>query len=291
MAKFTATFFVLCVGFLCLEVALACNCKVKHPQTQYKEAKFVVKAKVLSKYRNQEEQSSYAISFLEYEVQIIKIFKGRRILTSPTVSMFTPEGHSCAIKSMKPSKNYLISGHIEEGRLTLNVCSWVEEWSTLTKEQKKGLKSKYATYCKKCDVPSVSGPELVMALIDPRAPRPIETEPKLVSLSGLWTSEPGSCTFNPVDSWQFPTMDCETKYTYCSDNARDNCGWEINNKYKDCFVDRETAWAKKEIRRVTVEGRSGFRFEGGWFSCLSVEDAEFDDCVRDEVEKFVTRYL
>lgn len=300
MAKLSATSVAILIGLMQIAVIFACNCEVKHPQTQFKEANFVVRAKILAKHNDREagDSSSGLISYLEYEVKIDKIFKGRKYIQSNVVNMLTPDVGSCGITSLKPGKKYLISGSYDadDSAFYLNVCSWVEEWSALTKEQKKGLKSTYRTKCRKCDVPAVSGPELVMMFIDPRAPSNILEQPsQLYSLSGMWASEPGSCTFNPVDSWQFPTLDCETQFTYCMENQREGCGWLINEKYKDCFIDRETAWAKRELRKASqggsLRGRT-MRIGGQRLGCfLDTPEDEFNKCLRREVAKIVTQYL
>ena len=145
-------------------------------------------------------------------------------------------------------------------------------------------------------VPSVSGPELVMMFVDPRAPPAIQDLPShLYSLSGLWANQPGNCTFNPVDSLQYPTNDCESQYTYCTEIKQDGCGWLINNRYKECFIDRETAWAKRELRRATwggsLQGRS-IRVGGRRFGCSpNAPEDEFHQCMRREVAEIVTQFL
>ena len=99
-----------------------------------------------------------------YSVKIMKIFKGERNVTAlpgiRTVGVRSPslivDFHSPAkwlsgcipsLKALKHGHEYLLSSYILEGKLRSSYCDVRQSWTSVTHQQRIGLKGQYNENC------------------------------------------------------------------------------------------------------------------------------------------------
>lgn len=68
-------------------------------------------------------------------------------------------------------------------------------------------------------------------------------------VSGLWRTS--GCYFNPVASYIYWDVDCETAYSNCYPDKDEpgECRWNMTDEYNECFSNREEAWANQNPGR------------------------------------------
>lgn len=211
----TVAILYLIVSLLCVvTVNEACKCAVVHPQTNFCNADFAIRAIVLSK--------SQSNSSRVYTVKILKTFKGTKEITPIIASQVkgtakrknkTKVAHVtnsvvCGV-SLDQSKTYLLLGYIDEQQLRIDSCQWHALWTSITAQQRRGLKKLYGQNCA-CRIEKYC------------FKRPTET-----------------CD-DMIDGCDIPTADltvdfCKRKNAYCK-KLGDECKWIIAKKsFQKCI--------------------------------------------------------
>lgn len=151
MNPFTHTLLCCALFFLTLkELTEACSCALAHPQQQFCSADIVVRARVIG-----EKIISSTDSFdstIQYEIKVIKIFKGYEKMTDiPYV--YTPyESSVCGVRlDFTNKKEYLLAGNIYDGRVRINMCGLVYIWESLSAFQIKSLSQPHLGYQLGCE--------------------------------------------------------------------------------------------------------------------------------------------
>jgi len=151
----TAAILCFITALLCaITVNEACKCAVVHPQTNFCNADFAIRAKVLSESRNNSRV---------YTVKILKTFKGAKEITGIIASQVKGTGKrkdnskvarvtteldsaACGV-SLEQSKTYVLLGYIDKKKLRIDSCQWHALWTSITGQQRRGLKKLYGQNC------------------------------------------------------------------------------------------------------------------------------------------------
>ena len=113
-----------------------------------------IRAKVLSESHNNSRV---------YTVKILKTFKGSKEITGIIASQVKGTGKrknknkvarittdldsaACGVL-LDQSKTYLLLGHIDEQKLQIDSCQWHALWTSITAQQRRGLKKLYGRNC------------------------------------------------------------------------------------------------------------------------------------------------
>lgn len=116
----------------------ACSCFPQHPQVQFCNADFVIKAKVLKRRETGPSQSDDVI----YTVKIIQNYKRDRYYRGRRVQqIFTASNSALCGSFFETGREYIITGSIRENRWRTNLCSWNLPTTSLTQYQKNALNS------------------------------------------------------------------------------------------------------------------------------------------------------
>ncbi|XP_058647259.1 metalloproteinase inhibitor 3-like [Onychostoma macrolepis] len=109
------------------QVTEGCRCVQRHPQQQFCSSDVVIRAKVTGK-ANCEHPGLTA-----YNIQTIQTFKQ---LDKGIQVIYTSQT-SCGINL--ENGEYLLSGHVKDGRVVVNLCDLVRLWNSLPSDQKRYL--------------------------------------------------------------------------------------------------------------------------------------------------------
>lgn len=230
----TARFFL--VILLC-DVALitlcnACACLPSHPQNEYCNSAFVIRAKVLSETTEVPTQTeppdlelfdSIPNEFIQeqvYTLRILKVYKGAMEInnTEGTVvygsrkrtlraKLYTPARVSSCRVSLQKNTVYLLTGQILKGRLRTGGCKWRTEWSQITRKQRAGIKRFYGENCM-CQVGMCFGSSCNKLL---KGCDKVEWRSRLKE-------------------------HCKSKNSYCvRDWKEDKCAWRMATDYRKCL--------------------------------------------------------
>lgn len=236
MEKLTAVL-LSCVGlFLVVSLVDACKCNINHPQERYCNADFSFVGTV-----KQIRRIDYKdMSFFEYTVKITRsaIYKGRKYLSGDRNSqpVLTPYyGSLCGRPNLVRNQKYIFSGSVEDGRLMISYCDWVQEWEKVSSVQRSYLRNGvYDDNCNSCVITGTNR----MQKFDQNLHTDFVSD---LQFSGLWSQR--NCYYNPLASAYYRSQDCETSLSYCGfDNEAGRCLWKWTREYSKCFTERETLW-------------------------------------------------
>lgn len=188
-----------------------CVCLSSHPQEHYCSAHFVALVKIKKEGKSDGMAPSYQIR-LKKEFKMSE--KARQALSHGLI--WTPAGDDvCGVKFN--NTKYLITGRVIGEKAWVWRCNFVQQWSTLSRKQRKGFRKLYHQGCQ-CKV---------------RMPRPFRS------------SRERYCLWDTADEG---VDDCQSLYTMCVPNHRENkgCIWSRNRRYRKCMKDRQK---KKELER------------------------------------------
>nr|XP_046194589.1 metalloproteinase inhibitor 2-like isoform X1 [Oncorhynchus gorbuscha] len=116
------------------DIADACVCFPQHPQQAFCNAEVVIRAKVVGK-----EAVSNAI---KYDIQQIKMFKGYDQVIHAIYTYTT----SCSV-TLEINKEYLFTGKLKTGRMSVTLCGYNPPWEDLSAAQKNSLTHRYQSGC------------------------------------------------------------------------------------------------------------------------------------------------
>ncbi|XP_058655228.1 metalloproteinase inhibitor 3-like [Onychostoma macrolepis] len=105
------------------QVTEGCTCLPEHPQQQFCESDFVIRAQIIQKL------PSIHPLLTAYEIQTIQRFK----LSKGIQVIYTPHGMNLN------NGDYLLSGHFGDGVAVVNLCDRVEPWNNLSSVQERYL--------------------------------------------------------------------------------------------------------------------------------------------------------
>ncbi|XP_048742393.2 metalloproteinase inhibitor 3-like [Ostrea edulis] len=125
---------IFCVAFVAfLTYSEACTCLSQHPQTQFCNSQFVVKAKVIRR------ETVNRGREVVYSVRILKDFKGDGTRYSNTQKIYTSTSSASCGSYFELQKEYIISGSINGQKWNTGLCSWNTRTSFLTQYQRIAL--------------------------------------------------------------------------------------------------------------------------------------------------------
>ncbi|XP_019930139.2 metalloproteinase inhibitor 3-like [Crassostrea angulata] len=126
------------------DYAEACTCARTHPQVQFCNANYVVKAKILQR----KETGGSIFENVVYTVKVTTVYKGSRYFKGRRVQIFTASGGAACGSFFKIGSEYVITGTIRDSKWRTSSCSWNTEVSSLPPYQRDALKSE--VYRKNC---------------------------------------------------------------------------------------------------------------------------------------------
>ena len=193
-------------------IVLLVNINLSFPLT-------AIRAKVLSE--------SQTNNSRVYKVKILKTFKGTKEITGVIANQVKGTGNrknknkvahvtteldsaACGV-SLDQSKTYLLLGYIDEKKLEIDSCQWHALWTSLTAQQRRGLKKLFGGNCA-CRIEKFC------------FKRPTETCDDMID--GCHSDVPDS---NPAVGF------CKKKNAYCK-KLGDECKWIIARKaFQKCI--------------------------------------------------------
>lgn len=141
---------VLLVLGVSMEDVEGCSCQPAHPQQLFCSAEIVIRAKISGeKIVSPSNSSSPYMKMIQYEIKMIKMFKGFH-KAKDIQYVYTPVFSSlCGVKLDSNNKaGYLLSGSMwSDGRISIGQCDLVESWDNLSLSQKKNLNYRYQMGC------------------------------------------------------------------------------------------------------------------------------------------------
>ncbi|XP_020607996.1 metalloproteinase inhibitor 4-like [Orbicella faveolata] len=229
MAFFLVSFF-LCSAFI--SVCRCCSCLPSHPQNEYCNSAFVIRAKVLSETTEEPRQTESPETALwehipeefiqeqVYTLRVLKIYKGGLEINNTEgvnvygsrqrtlqAKLYTPARASSCHVPLRNGTVYLLTGQILNGRMRTGGCKWRTEWSSITRKQRAGIRRFYGENCM-CQVGMCFGSNCNKML------------------KGCEKVE-----------WRAPMKEsCKRRESYCMRDWSDNtCAWRISDDYKKCL--------------------------------------------------------
>ncbi|KAM3666037.1 metalloproteinase inhibitor 4 [Ammospiza nelsoni] len=128
----------------------ACSCAPAHPQQLLCDAALVIRAKISSeKVVPASDDPLDSHKMIRYEIKQIKMFKGFEKLKDVQY-VYTPFDSSlCGVKlEANNKKQYLLTGQIlNDGKVLIHLCNYIEPWDDLSLSQKKSLNQRYQMGC------------------------------------------------------------------------------------------------------------------------------------------------
>ncbi|XP_052375591.1 metalloproteinase inhibitor 2-like isoform X2 [Oncorhynchus keta] len=118
------------------DIAEACRCAPVHLQQAFCNADVVIRAKVVG--------VGVVSRDTKYDIQQIKMFKCpdqviHAIFTAPSPA-------ACGV-TLDLNKEYLFTGNLETGRMSVTLCGYNLPWEDLSAAQKKSLTHRYQSGC------------------------------------------------------------------------------------------------------------------------------------------------
>ncbi|XP_052424906.1 metalloproteinase inhibitor 3-like isoform X3 [Carassius gibelio] len=126
------------------QVTEGCTCLPRHPQQHFCTSDTVIRAKVVGKV------NSTIPELTAYDIQTVEIFKH---LDMKKIQVIYSSQTSCGISLQKDE--YLLAGHVKDGRVLVDLCDLVKPWKELSRVQKLYL-SKYQKGCV-CEISPCTG--------------------------------------------------------------------------------------------------------------------------------------
>ncbi|XP_017280886.1 metalloproteinase inhibitor 2b [Kryptolebias marmoratus] len=130
------------------EVAEACSCAPVHPQQAFCGSDVVFRAKVTGKEEVVIGNDPFGnpITEIKYVIKLIKLFKGP---SSDIDAVYTPTSSAmCGVYLEADGiTHYLITGHLDGGKVRIILCNFIQPWDTLSTNQKLNLIRRYASGC------------------------------------------------------------------------------------------------------------------------------------------------
>ncbi|KAG9353032.1 hypothetical protein JZ751_017608 [Albula glossodonta] len=141
---------VLALSLGLQERAESCSCSPAHPQQQFCNSEIVIRAKISGeKIVSPSNSSSPYLKMIQYEIKLIKMFKGFEKVKDIQY-VYTPVFSSlCGVKLDSSNKvQYLLSGSMwSDGKVSIGLCDFIEPWDNLSMSQKKNLNYRYQMGC------------------------------------------------------------------------------------------------------------------------------------------------
>ncbi|KAG7478111.1 metalloproteinase inhibitor 4-like [Megalops cyprinoides] len=132
------------------ELVEGCSCNPAHPQQQFCNSEIVIRAKISGeKIVSPSNNSSPYLKMIQYEIKLIKMFKGFEKVKDIQY-VYTPVFSSlCGVKLDSSNKvQYLLSGSMwSDGKVSIGLCDFIEPWDNLSMSQKKNLNYRYQMGC------------------------------------------------------------------------------------------------------------------------------------------------
>ncbi|XP_026076525.1 metalloproteinase inhibitor 4-like [Carassius auratus] len=128
------------------QVSEGCSCAPAHPQQMFCRSEIVMQAEVTGE--NIHSNESYLVTgstYIQYEIQVIKVFKGfDRIKRMQHV--YTNDESSLCGKPLDRGQ-YLLSGTIMSDGIIFSLCDDVRLWDDLSLIEKKNIKYRFPMGC------------------------------------------------------------------------------------------------------------------------------------------------
>ncbi|KAM7134123.1 LOW QUALITY PROTEIN: metalloproteinase inhibitor 1-like [Macrochelys suwanniensis] len=139
----------------------ACSCTPQHPQMAFCQADVVIRGKFvevtsLSPASSTQEFESWA----RYKIKITKTYKGVESSEDVLFTDSLEQEHFCGYQHKVPLNRteYLIMAERQDGRLILNLCSFVHPWGHVSPSQRRGISQAYGGGCTCQVVPCIFRP-------------------------------------------------------------------------------------------------------------------------------------
>uniref|UniRef100_A0A8K9VCY6 Metalloproteinase inhibitor 2 n=1 Tax=Oncorhynchus mykiss TaxID=8022 RepID=A0A8K9VCY6_ONCMY len=116
------------------DIADACSCLPQHPQQAFCNAEIVIRAKVVGK--------KAVSNAIKYDIEQIKMFKGCDQVIHAIFTYTT----SCSV-TLEINKEYLFTGKLKTGRMSITLCGYNPPWEDLSAAQKNSLTHRYQSGC------------------------------------------------------------------------------------------------------------------------------------------------
>ncbi|KAM4021556.1 metalloproteinase inhibitor 4 [Anomaloglossus baeobatrachus] len=140
---------LLCCALLLLtpqELAEACSCATSHPQMLFCNSEFVIRARVIGE-KTIPSTNTFGAT-IQYEIKLIKIFKGYENVTDINFVYTSAESSLCGITLYK--KEYLLAGSYYANRVRIHICGLNVLWSSLSPFQIKSFTQPDVGYQRGC---------------------------------------------------------------------------------------------------------------------------------------------
>ncbi|XP_022296385.2 metalloproteinase inhibitor 3-like [Crassostrea virginica] len=132
----------------------ACTCLPQHPQQQFCNADFVIKAKILKRKQTNADIFSNVI----YTVKILQDYKNHKgQYKQRTQNIYTASNSAACGSFFEIGKEYIITGSIRDGRWSTNLCRWNPQVSLLSSYQKDALRFGFYKKNCKCEIKECFG--------------------------------------------------------------------------------------------------------------------------------------
>ncbi|XP_059393651.1 metalloproteinase inhibitor 3-like [Carassius carassius] len=126
------------------QVTEGCRCLPRHPQQHFCASDIVIRGKVVGKV------NSTIPELTAYNIQTVETFKQPDM---KRIQVIYTSQTSCGINLQ--NDEYLLSGHVKDGRVLVDLCNLVKPWKELSRAQKLYL-SKYQSGCV-CEISPCTG--------------------------------------------------------------------------------------------------------------------------------------
>ncbi|XP_008101754.1 metalloproteinase inhibitor 1 [Anolis carolinensis] len=124
----------------------ACSCARRHPQTAFCSSDIVLRAKFVAV--NKMEGNLSERRWMYHEIKTIKLYKGPEEMQDVRYVHTPPIDGACGYFHGGPLKEeYLITGRVKGGRVTISICNFIRPWAEITLAQKRGFTSEYSKGC------------------------------------------------------------------------------------------------------------------------------------------------
>lgn len=157
--------FIFCFSFI--TASQSCMCRFRGLRKDFCAAAIVMKAKITSNATNaihvQSDNDTFSLysSSQVYNLKIVEVFKGKEQLNqlagftpsirgeSPvyTVELHTPPRFISCSFLLCEGQEYLLSGRLDNNKLSSEFCDIRLEWGDITPRQEYGVRAKYAEDC------------------------------------------------------------------------------------------------------------------------------------------------
>ncbi|XP_060108359.1 metalloproteinase inhibitor 1 [Heteronotia binoei] len=160
--KSTKMYGLLAASFLLLTLlgdpTTACSCAPRHPQTAYCNADIVIRGKFMGVSKQPMNISlGEPIWLVSYEFKAIKMYKGPEemqdvyFLNTPSMESVCGYDHKAHEKG-----DYVVAGMMEDDKMMITTCSFIQPWASLSPAQRRGLSLTYSKGCNCTILPCIS---------------------------------------------------------------------------------------------------------------------------------------